>query len=157
VESHPFFGCLDDLVSYGMKCLAFPLDEDMVEVLNKPQFKQRLRALASKLIKSMLLEFIPVEYSKCVLEIYLDGREKKESREWACNHRERFEELFPYQDLFQYMHMLSLHLVNSKKLVSLQQWLEILENPMMGVVEWPLVLGAKDMEDLPAVFEEAEY
>jgi len=43
-----------------MKAMAYALDEDMVEILNKKdKYKERLRNISNRLIKSMILEYIP--------------------------------------------------------------------------------------------------
>jgi len=40
--------------------MAYALDEDMVEILNKKdKYKERLRNISNRLIKSMILEYIP--------------------------------------------------------------------------------------------------
>ena len=56
VESHPIFEHFEDLISYGMKCIAYPLDEEMVYHLNtKEKHKVKLRKISEKLLKSLLL------------------------------------------------------------------------------------------------------
>jgi len=43
-----------------MKAMAYALDEDMVEILNKKdKYKERLRNISNRLLKSMILEYIP--------------------------------------------------------------------------------------------------
>ena len=75
IEAHPCFEHFGDLVSYGMKCIAYPLDEELVYHLNtKEKHKEKLRKVAERLLKSLLFEFIPADYSYGVLMIY---REEK--------------------------------------------------------------------------------
>ena len=60
VEGHPSFDCFDDLGCYGMKSMAYALDEDMVNILNKKdKYKERLRNISNRLLKSMIFEYIP--------------------------------------------------------------------------------------------------
>lgn len=50
----------------------------MVNVLNtKEKYKERLRNISNRLIKSMVLEYVPKEYSAGVIKIYLEDRKKQ--------------------------------------------------------------------------------
>ena len=62
-----------------------------------------------------------------------------------------YHELYPYHDLFLIMHSLSQYLIEAKKLVNLDHYLEMMEKPMMGVVEWPMVIGSRYMNELPPI------
>ena len=43
-----------------MKSMAYALDEDMVEILNKKEkYKEKLRNISNRLLKSLILEYIP--------------------------------------------------------------------------------------------------
>jgi|JI9StandDraft_2_1071091.scaffolds.fasta_scaffold297364_1 hypothetical protein len=47
------------------------------------------------------------------------------------------------------MQSISMHLLNFKKLVNVEHYLNLLENPVMGPIEWPMAIGARDNFDLP--------
>lgn len=41
--------------------------------------------------------------------------------------------------------------------MNLEHYLGLIENPVMGIVEWPMVIGGRDIDDLPPIFiEEGE-
>ena len=125
----------------------------MVHYLNtKSKYKEKFRELVGKLIRSMTFEFVPPQFSPGLIQVYLEDRNKIEETTWPLENKKLFRQLYPYQDLFLILHNLSRYLVDAKKPVNLDHYLELLESPMMGVVEWPMVIGGRDMSDLPPIF-----
>ena len=82
--------------------------------------------------------------------IYREENDQRKSTETFVTSAE--ESLHPYHNFFQILHSLSAYIVEKKKPVHLQHYLELIESPMMGVVEWPMIIGGRDMSELPPVF-----
>lgn len=63
--------------------------------------------------------------------------------------KESNRKLYPFHDIFQIYCSLSYHILHSKKIVDSNHFLMILERPIMGVVEWPMILGVRNIYSLP--------
>lgn len=49
----------------------------------------------------------------------------------------------------QLMCSLGYHIAQTRNVVGFEHFLRVLENPLMGVVEWPMVIGARSYFELP--------
>lgn len=58
-----------------MKSISYALEANFLKPLNNSKHHyERLKAITVKLLRSLFLEFIPVEYSGVVLGIYLGDK-----------------------------------------------------------------------------------
>jgi hypothetical protein len=57
--------------------------------------------------------------------------------------------VYPYEELMQLMCSLGYHIAQTRNVVGFEHFLRVLENPLMGVVEWPMVIGARSYFELP--------
>lgn len=65
------------------------------------------------------------------------------------DNRMKHEDVAPFHDFFQILSSLSYHILNTRKAINWQHYLEILNNPSVGCVEWPMVLGVRNLHHLP--------
>lgn len=62
--------------------------------------------------------------------------------EWMWRNREKNYEFYPYHDLLQLLSGLAMH-ISSRNSVGCEHFLMILEDPVMGRVEWPIIIGSR--------------
>lgn len=60
-----------------------------------------------------------------------------------------YKKLYPFHDIFQIYCSLSYHILNSKKIIDVDHFLRVLERPIMGIIEWPMILGVRNIYKLP--------
>jgi hypothetical protein len=67
-----------------MKVLTYSLGPNFLGPLNKSkQYFERLRRITIKLLNSLLLEFVPSQYSEAMISIYQEERAVSVQKEWA--------------------------------------------------------------------------
>jgi hypothetical protein len=57
----------------------------------------------------------------------------------------KHEDFYPFHDFFQVLCSLSYHVLNTRKALNWKHYLEILANPCVGSVEWPMVSGVRNL------------
>lgn len=147
----PTFPTTNHLLVYAKKCVLYYLPPEFINAITDRQlFSLQLISAISRLFGSLFLEFVPLAHSDLLFKILLgEEGEDEERRAWMQAMREKMQEFHPYEHLLQMICSLTYHISQGRKVVSVAHFMELFARPVMGLVEWPLVIGTRVQFELP--------